>query len=102
MVVTFYSAEGENTLLGNVTSEDLGSGKKETAEFTGTKDGDKITVKFKGNPPVVGAASEWTDKPWIMKKEGGKETLKIVFNAKNYESNRWEEINYDFALVSCK
>jgi len=106
MVVTIYSAEGENTVLGNVTSEDLESGKKETAEFTGTKDGDKITVKFKGNPPVVGAASEWTNKPWKIEKMTGKgntpETLHIIFNAKNYDTNKWKDTEYIFAAVDCK
>ncbi|MEK7226353.1 MAG: hypothetical protein AAB221_11845 [Bacteroidota bacterium] len=104
-VVTIYSAEGENTVLGNVTSEDLESGKKETAEFTGTKDADKITVKFKGNAPVVGAASEWTDKPWkIVKKEGkgNTESLSVIFNAKNYDTNKWKDTEYLFALVDCK
>ena len=104
-VVTIYSAEGENAVLGNVTSEDLESGKKETAEFTGTMDGDKITVKFKGNAPVVGAASEWTNNPWkIVKKEGkgNTESLSIIFNAKNYDTNKWKDTEHLFALVDCK
>lgn len=105
-VITIYSAVNGNTVDGNVSSEDLGSGKKETAEFTGTRDGDKITVKFRGNAPVIGDASEWTNKPWIIKKAEGKssttETLHIIFNAKNYDTNKWKDTEYLFPLVDCK
>jgi len=104
-VITIYFADEVNTVVGNVSSEDLESGKKETAEFTGTKEGDKIKVKFKGNAPVVGAASEWTDKPWtIVTKEGkgNTEYLSIVFNAKNYDTNKWKDTEFLFSLVDCK
>lgn len=97
-VVIFFL--GGNIVMGNVTSEELDSGKKETTEFTGKLEENRITVKFKGNPPVVGVASEWTDKPWRIETKNGKENLHITFNAKNYESNKWEETDYEFVL--CK
>jgi hypothetical protein len=99
--VVSMTIEG-NAVVGNVTSEELESNKKETTEFAGTIDGNKLTIKFKGTPPVIGASSEWTDKPWNIKKDGGKETLHIIFNAKNYETNKWEDTDYQFVLIDCK
>lgn len=98
-VITLFF--GNNEVAGNVTSEELESGKKEMSKFGGTMNGDKLSIKFEGTPPVIGAASEWTDKPWIINKEGGKATLLIEFNAKNYETNKWEKTNYQFVMVEC-
>jgi hypothetical protein len=96
----------KNTVTGNVTSEELESGKKENAAFEGTMEGIKFMVKFKGAPPVMGAASEWTDKPWTIEQLEGKgewmERLHITFNAKNYDTNKWADTDYQFAQVACK
>jgi hypothetical protein len=94
-----YSAGADVT--GSVVSKDLESDKKEAAKFTGTVAGDKLTVKFVGKPPVMGAASAWTDKAWTINKSG-KEKLIIVFNAKNYDTNKWADTNYEFELSGCK
>jgi hypothetical protein len=99
-VVTLFS--GENEVAGNVTSEDLETGKKEISKFGGIMKADKLTIKFEGTPPVIGDASEWTGKPWTIKKAGGQETLLIVFNAKNYNTNKWEDTNYQFVQVDCQ
>ena len=63
-------------------------------------------VKFTGTAPVVGSASEWTDKPWTIGQLEGKrqsmDVLHIIFNAKNYNTNKWEDSDYQFAQVECK
>lgn len=97
----------KNEVSGNVTSEEIESGKKETTAFEGTSDDwVKFTIKFKGTPPVIGSASEWTDKPWTIKQLEGKgqwmERLHITFNAKNYDTNKWEDSDYQFVMVECK
>lgn len=99
-VVTIFS--GGNDVVGNVSSEELESGKKQTTEFTGTVSGEGIIVKFKGEPPVVGSASEWTNNVWTIKKTGGKEILYIIFSAKNYDTNKWQDTDYKFEKVDCK
>ena len=95
-----------NEVSGNVTSEEIESGKKVTTPFEGTSDGIRFTIKFKGTPPVIGTGSEWTDKPWTIKHKEGKgqwmEQLFITFNAKNYDTNKWENSDYLFAQVECK
>ncbi len=102
ITLLFYKKNEEDIVSGNVTSEELGSGKTERGVFEGTINADKFMIKFVGNPPTVGDASEWTDKPWTIKKAGGKETLHVIFNAKNYDTNKWEDSDYQFVLVDCK
>jgi hypothetical protein len=101
-IITIYGGDNSNEVAGDVASEEIDSNKKETTKFEGTISGDKLTIKFKGTPPIIGDASEWTDKPWTIKKAGGKETLVIVFNAKNYDTNKWGVTDYQFAKVDCK
>ena len=92
----------DNTITGKVTSKELDSDKKEVAKFTGSIAGDKLIIKFVGTPPLVGTASEWTSNPWTIVSKPGKESIGIVFNAKNYETNKWAETYYVFVLTDCK
>ncbi len=84
------------TVSGSVTSTESAGNSEEKSEFTGTRNGDELTIKFTGKPPVVGDASEWTDKPWHLKT--GNSSLSIIFSAKNYETNKWAETEYTFEL----
>ena len=77
----------DNNITGKVTSKELDSDKKDVAKFTGSIAGDKLIIKFVGTPPLVGTASEWTSNPWTIVSKTGKESIGIVFNAKNYETN---------------
>ena len=84
---------------GTVTSTDLGTDAKETADFTGTSKGNELTITFKGKAPVIGDASTWTDKPWIIKKDAkGNSILSIIFNSKNYETNKWSDTAFEFEV----
>ncbi len=65
-------------------------------EFTGTKNRNRLNVQFNGSKPIVGANSEWTDEPWIINKINGNDVLNINFLAKNYDTNKWENSNYEF------
>lgn len=107
VTITFEGSK----VTGTVTSEDLGSGKKETGSFEGNAKGDKLTVKFNGKTPAIGDATEWIEKPWTITQSSSaaslvaassSEKLIIPFNAKNYETNKWSETGYEFALSNCK
>ena len=100
MIVTVFF--GNNEIAGNVTSEDLESGKIEISKFGGTMNGDKLAIQFEGTPPVIGSASEWTDKPWNLNQVGERETLHIVIKAKKYNTNQWKETEYLFDSAGCK
>ncbi len=91
-------------VVGYVESSEIGSDEIKSAFFEGTKNGNELKVEFnpKNQAPIIGDASEWTDKPWTIKKTGSKETLHIIFNAKNYETNKWENTDYQFEKVECK
>lgn len=88
------------TVTGNIMSKDLGSNQQSAATFTGTLKENNLTIKFAKQAPVVGDASEWTDKPWKLVKNGSKEKLLIPFDAKNYETNKWQTKDYEFE--ACK
>ncbi|MBL0274286.1 MAG: hypothetical protein IPQ06_14750 [Chitinophagaceae bacterium] len=92
----------DNGITGSVMSQEYGSDKKESTTFTGTVDADKLNIRFTGTPPLLGAASEWTTRPWALDHSSGKEKLRIVFNSKNYATNKWAETEYEFDLAGCK
>jgi hypothetical protein len=83
-------------ISGTVVSDEYEETPIEKASFTGTKIGNTFKVQFIGKPPVVGASSEWTDKVWTLQKINGVETLVIIFNAKNYDTNIWSNTSYEF------
>jgi hypothetical protein len=86
----------DNKISGTVVSDEYDETPIEKASFTGTKIGNTFKVKFSGKPPVVGASSEWTEKVWTLKEINGVETLVIIFNAKNYDTNKWSNTSYEF------
>ena len=99
-VITINYTSGAD-VTGKVVSKELDSDKKEVAKFIGTITDDKLNVTFAGPAPAMGAASEWTNKAWTIVKSG-KEKLRIVFNAKNYDTNKWADTDYEFELINCK
>jgi hypothetical protein len=92
-----FKISADNKISGTVVSDEYEDTPIEQASFTGTKIGNTFKVKFNGKPPVVGAASEWTNKLWTIRKINSVETLVIIFNAKNYDTNKWSNTNYEFA-----
>ena len=94
---------GGKDVLGNVSSQNLENGETEVVEFEGNLTGEQLRIRFKGKAPVVGDATEWTRKSWKLETAGaGKEKLHILFNAKNYDSNKWEATDYVFQPADCQ
>jgi hypothetical protein len=98
--VTIKMKINGDEVSGQLASTDAGSNQTKASDFSGTITGEKLNIKFKGNPPVIGDASEWTNNPWTLDKSGKKETLLIIFNAKNYETSKWEDQKYEFTACS--
>ena len=90
----------ETAISGKVISKEIDVNQQTSSDFTGSINGNSITIKFAKQAPVVGDASEWTDKPWKLVKNGSKEKLLIPFDAKNYETNKWQISEYEFE--ACK
>ena len=71
-----------------------------TYEFEGALRGDTLTVTFAGNRLPDVAPSEMKSLVWSLVKSGGKESLRIKFRGKNYETNKYEDSFADFE--ACK
>ena len=88
---------------GMITTDEYGKKLVDKQRFIGSVKGNDITVKFMNRKlPVVGDATEWTTKPWTIKNTLGAETLSIIFNAKNYDTNQWAETSYEFKGCTTK
>lgn len=67
-----------------------------TYEFSGTLRGDTLTVTFAGNKLPDVSPSEMKSLVWSLVKSGGKESLRIKFRGRNYETNKYEDSFADF------
>lgn len=67
-----------------------------TYEFSGTLRGNTLTVAFAGNKLPDVAPSEMKSLIWTLAKSGDKESLRIKFSGKNYETNKYAVRFADF------
>lgn len=67
-----------------------------TYEFSGTLKGNLLSVAFAGNKLPDVSPSEMKSLQWTLTKSGGKETLRIKFRGKNYDTNKYEDSLADF------
>jgi len=65
-------------------------------KFSGTLRGNTLTVAFAGNKLPDVSPSEMKSLVWTLAKSGGKESLRIKFRGKNYETNKYEDSFADF------
>ena len=65
----------------------------ETFEFTGTRVGKTVKVKFKGNKLPSPSMKSLN---WTLDDDGTKQTLRIKFNGKNHETNKSADYIADF------
>jgi len=85
--------EANNQISGVVTTDDY-AGTETNSSFTGTIKNGVIQPVFEKKKPSIGDGSEWTNKPWSIKKSKSGETLVIIFNSKNYQTGKWSETPY--------
>lgn len=64
--------------------------------FSGTLEGNTLSVAFAGNNLPDVSPSEMKGLDWTLLKRGDKETLRIKFSGKNYRTNKYEESFADF------
>lgn len=64
--------------------------------FSGTLDGNTLTVAFAGNNLPDVSPSEMKSLVWTFLQRGDQESLRIKFSGKNYETNKYEESFADF------
>lgn len=92
------------SFIGKVTSvdyvflEDDDDENYHTSLIEGEIKGNKLSVVFEDDPPIVGDKSIWTDHDWEIKIIEGVETLVIPFDAMNYETDEWSITYYEFPM----
>ena len=105
-VTVILEYKTDTTFTGQVISRNLETDLDEITPITGRSKNGNLLITFTGNAPVIGAATEWLDKPWRIEKTNAKspdeEMLHIPVKAKNYENNKWEETVYDLSPGDCK
>lgn len=62
-----------------------------TYNFSGTMSGNALTVAFANNKLPDVAPSEMKSLVWTLVQRGGKESLRIKFYGKNYQTNKYED-----------
>jgi hypothetical protein len=67
-----------------------------TYEFSGTLKGNTLTVEFADSKLPDVSPSEMKSVIWTLVKSGGKESLRIKFRGKNYDTNKYEDSFADF------
>ena len=72
---------------------DYDSESAETFNFTGTASGRALKVKFKGNKLPSPSMKSLN---WTLLDDGEKQVLRIRFNSKNYETNKFEDTSVEF------
>lgn len=88
----------DNRVVGYISSDEYGLSFYD-GKFSGHTEGNTLHVQFAGEPPVVGARSEWTDKSWKLVRHEGAEHLSVPFHAYNYETEEWSDTEYFFGPV---
>lgn len=86
-----------NKIAGTFAVENSGDSKlSKTYEFTGTRAGSILTVKFHKNELPDVAPSEMKSLNWTLVKTADQEILRIKFYGKNYDTNKYADYFADF------
>jgi len=71
-------------------------GEAASYDFTGTRSGDTLRVKFAGDKRPDLAPSEMKDLDWKLVMKGDSEVLRIKLYGKNHETNKYADYFADF------
>ncbi|MBI5856811.1 MAG: hypothetical protein HZB42_04095 [Sphingobacteriales bacterium] len=98
--INFISAKRATV---SVSSNEIGGNKISVANFSCDVNVNNLIIKSVEDLPAAGDASEWVaNKNWVIDTANGKTVLSVPFNAKNYDTNKWELTDYEFVQVECK
>lgn len=73
-----------------------GDGSEASYDFSGRREGDRLTVEFAGDRLPDLSPSEMRSPVWTLTRRGGRELLRVKLYGKNYRTNRYEENFADF------
>jgi hypothetical protein len=92
-----FEAEGGD-VIGSYFVESDGSAEQptQTFNFSGTRSGNALTVRFAADMPPGVAPSKTKSLIWTLAQSADGEILRIKFYGKNYETNKYADYSADF------
>ena len=94
-----FEADGGDVAGSYFVETDGDAEKTQTFDFSGTRSGNTLTVKFAGAAPPGVAPSKTESSIWTLDQTADGEILRVKFYGKNYKTNRYANYSTDF--VSC-
>lgn len=64
--------------------------------FSGNRQGDMFTIRFKTKPRPLSDNTKWSNRPWKIITVDRTDTLQVIFLELNSETKKWEEVTYEF------
>lgn len=95
-----FEADGGDVAGSYFVETNGDSENKQVFNFSGTRDGKVLTVRFAGDAPPGVAPSKTKNLIWMLDQSANGEILRIKFYGKNYETNK--NANYSADFVSCE
>ena len=95
-----FDADGGDVAGSYFVESDGNAEQTQTFDFSGTRNGNTLTVKFAGAAPPGVAPSKAKNLIWTLARSADNEILRIKFYGKNYETNKYADYSADF--VSCE
>ena len=95
-----FEADGGDVAGSYFVETDGDAEQTQTFDFSGTRSGNILTVKFAGDAPIGVAPSKTKSLIWTLDQSENGEILRIMFYGKNYETNK--NANYSAEFVSCE
>ena len=91
-----FEADGSDVAGSYFVETDGETEKTQTYDFSGTRTGNTLNVKFAAEAPPGVAPSKTQSPTWTLAKSGGGEILQIRFYGKNYETNEFAYYSAEF------
>ncbi len=95
-----FEADGGDVAGSYFVETDGDAEQTQTFDFSGTRSGKILTVKFAGDAPPGIAPSKTKSLIWTLAQTADGEILRIKFYGKNYETSKYADYSAEF--VSCE
>ncbi len=95
-----FEADGGDIAGSYFVETDGDAEQTRTFDFSGTRSGNTLSVKFAGDAPIGVAPSKTKSLTWTLAQTANGEILRIKFYGKNYETDKYADYTADF--VPCE
>lgn len=91
-----FEVDGSDVAGSYFVEPDGDTEQTQTYDFSGTRTGNTLNVKFSAQTPPGIAPSRKQSPTWTLASSGGKESLQIRFYGQNYETNEFAYYSSEF------